>query len=95
MSDKNFLKQVIDKKEKRLKRIMMESMGFTGIIGALAGYVFSVAYTGCMVNPTTIQILIVAMALAAGIAIGYFDGRSKEEELKTDLMILDDLKSRL
>lgn len=95
MSDKNFLKQVIDKKEKRLKRIMLESMGFTGIIGALAGYVFSIAYTGCMVNPTTIQILIVVMALAAGIAIGYFDGRSKAEELKTDLMILDDLKSRL
>lgn len=95
MSDKNFLMQVIEKKEKRLKRIMIESIGFTGTIGALAGYIFSVAYTGCMVNPTTLQITIVLMALAAGIAIGYFDGRSKEEELKTDLMILNDLNNRL
>lgn len=91
MSDKNFLKQVIDKKEKRLKRIMLESIGFTGIVGALAGYVFSVAYTGCMVNPTTLQIAIVIIALSVGITIGYFDGKSKEEELKIDLLILNNL----
>jgi hypothetical protein len=95
MSDKNFLGRVIDKKEKRLQRIMLESMGFTGIIGALAGYVFSIAYTGCMVDGTTIQIIIVAMSIAAGVAIGYFDGRSKQEELKTDLMVLNDLKNRV
>jgi len=95
MSDKNFLNRVISKKEKRVKQIMLESIGFAGIIGALAGYVFSVAYTGCMVNPTTLQIIIVVVAFAAGITIGYFDGRSKEEELKTDLMVLHDLNTRI
>lgn len=95
MSDKEFLFRIIEKKEKRLKRIMLESIGFTGIIGALAGYIFSIAYTGCMVNPTTLQIIIVAITLAAGIIIGYFDGRSKSEELKTDLIVLHDLKNRL
>jgi hypothetical protein len=95
MSDKNFLIQVIEKKEKRLNRIMLESIGVTGIIGALAGYVFSVAYTGCMVDGTTLQMIIVAIATALGVFIGYVDGRSKAEELKTDLMILKDLNNRL
>ena len=95
MSDKNFINRVIEKKEKRMNRAMIESIGFTGIIGALAGYVFSIAYTSCMVNGTTLQIIIVAIAFALGITIGYFDGRSKEEELKTDLMVLHDLNARL
>jgi hypothetical protein len=95
MSEKKFLNQSIEKKEKRLSRVMLESIGFTGIIGALAGYVFSVAYTGCMVDGTALQIIIVAIAIAAGITIGYFDGRSKQEELKTDLMVLHDLNNRL
>ena len=95
MNDKDFLNRTIDKKEKRLNRIMLESIGFTGIIGALAGYVFSVAYTSCMVDGTTLQIIIVVVSLSAGITIGYFDGRSKQEELKTDLMVLKDLNNRL
>lgn len=94
MSDKNFLNQVIEKKEKRMNRAMPESIGFTGIIGALAGYIFSVAYTACMVDGTTLQIIIVAITTTLGIIIGYFDGRAKEEELKTDLMVLQDLNSR-
>jgi len=95
MSDKDFLNRIIEKKEKRMKQALIESIGFTGIIGALAGYVFSVAYTGCMVDGTTLQIIIVAISIAAGVTIGYFDGKSKHEELKTDLMVLNDLKNRL
>ena len=95
MNDKDFIDLIIDKKEKRLNRIMLESISFTGIIGALAGYIFSIAYTSCMVDGTTLQIIIVAVSLAAGITIGYFDGRSKQEELKTDLMVLKDLNNRL
>ncbi len=95
MNDKDFLNRTIDKKEKRLNRIMPESIGFTGIIGALAGYVFSIAYTSCMVDGTMLQIIIVAVASALGVVIGYFDGKSKAEELKTDLMVLKDLNNRL
>lgn len=95
MSDKNFLNQVIEKKERRLNRIMLESVGFTGIIAALAGYVFAIAYTGCMVDGTTIQLIIVAIATSLGVTIGFVDGKSKAEELKTDLMILQDLNNRL
>jgi hypothetical protein len=95
MNDKDFINLIIDKKEKRLNRIMLESIVFTGFIGALAGYVFSIAYTSCMVDGTTLQIIIVAVASALGAMVGYYDGRSKQEELKTDLMVLKDLKNRL
>jgi len=95
MSENKFLIESIDKKEKRLKRVMIENVGLAGIIGVVAGYVLSEAYTNCLVNGAMFQIYIILAFTAIGIAIGYIDGKAKAEELKMDLMLLHDLNKRV
>lgn len=91
MEDLDFLKNAIEKKEKRLKRVMVENVALAGIIGAVGGYIISEAYTACMVNGIGIQMAIITALTALGLAIGYFDGKAKEEELRLDLLLLRNL----
>ncbi len=95
MEDLDFLKDAIEKKEKRLKRIMAENVALAGIIGGVGGYIVSEAYTACMVNGIGIQAAIIATLTVIGLAIGYFDGKTKQEELRLDLLLLRNLSDQL
>jgi undecaprenyl pyrophosphate phosphatase UppP len=91
----DFLKAAIDKKEKRLKRVMVENVVLAGIIGCVGGYILSEAYTACMVNGLVIQVAIITGLTAFGLAVGYFDGKEKQEELRLDLLLLRNLSDEL
>ena len=70
---------------------MVVIVALAGIIGAVGGYIISEAYTACMVNGIGIQMAIITALTALGLAIGYFDGKAKEEELRLDLLLLRNL----
>lgn len=95
MDNMDFLKASIEKKEKRLKRVMVEHVGLAGIIGAVGGYIVSEAYTACMVNGLGIQMAIITALTTLGLIFGYFDGKAKEEELRLDLLLLRNLSHEL
>lgn len=88
MTEREFMKAAIEKKEKRLSRILAENILFDSLFGGIAGYFLSSAYTACMLDGTPIQIAMTAFLAALGLGIGYFDGKAKAEELRLDLLLL-------
>jgi len=95
VEDLDFLKDAIEKKERKLKRVMVENVALAGIIGAVGGYIISEAYTACMVNGIGIQMAIITALTALGLVVGYLDGKTKQEELRLDLLLLRNLSDQL
>lgn len=86
--DKELINRVIERKRKSLRTFTLEQMGIAGFIGGFIGLVFGEFYSDKLIW----HIANVFLYAAIGAIIGYFDSKSKKEDLKVELMILENLE---
>lgn len=88
--NEQLLIKVIKRKRKAIESFTLEQMGiygfFAGFIGLMLGELYSNLLNGLILH--TANVILYAII---GAIIGYFNSKSKKEDLEIELMILEEV----
>ncbi|MGL4912156.1 MAG: hypothetical protein ACRC3Y_06950 [Romboutsia sp.] len=89
--DKQLLNRVIERKRKLLSTFTLEQIGITGFIGGFVGLVVGEFY-GAISGKLIWHVANVFLYASIGMILGYFNSKSKKEDLQVELMILENFQ---
>lgn len=88
--DKQLLNKVIERKRKSLESFTLEQMGIYGFFAGFIGLILGEFYSN-LLNGLIWHIGNVILYAIIGATIGYFNSKSKKEDLMIELMILEEV----